>query len=149
MRDLIVTENITVDGVIDASEVSKYVFSRTLYDPGWAGTTVLRGPLREEIEQLKSDPGVDIVTTGSMTLVSDLIQPCRRVPAVRASGGARTRPAPVPGRRIDRQAGARGEQALSLRDRADALPDDVSRVCAVDASVVTYDRAPGRRVRED
>jgi dihydrofolate reductase len=134
MRDLIVTENITVDGVIDASEgwfapvggdggadhsdlqqaiteqseaadaflvgrvtfeqmrafwprqtddttgitdylnrVSKYVFSRTLDDPGWARTTVLRGPLRKEIEQLKSDPGVDIVTTGSMTLVSDLI----------------------------------------------------------------------------
>jgi dihydrofolate reductase len=134
MRDLIVTENITVDGVIDAGEgwfapvggngatdpsdlqqaiaqqseaadaflvgrvtfeqmrafwpqqtedttgvknylnrVSKYVVSRTLDDPGWAGTTILRGPLREEIEQLKSDPGTDIVTTGSMTLVRDLI----------------------------------------------------------------------------
>jgi dihydrofolate reductase len=135
MRDLIVTENITLDGVIDASEgwfvpsggdgeavdmsdvqeviteqreaadafllgratfeqmrgywpkqtddttgvtdylnrVAKYVCSSTLTDPGWARTTVLRGSLREEVLQLKSAPGSDIVTTGSMSLVGDLI----------------------------------------------------------------------------
>jgi dihydrofolate reductase len=132
VRDLIVTENITLDGVIDASEgwftpadddldtsdmvaalteqreaadaflvgrltfeqmrgywpqqtddttgvtdylnrVSKYVVSRTLEDPEWEPTTVLRGPVRDEIEALKEQPGADIVTTGSITLVHDLI----------------------------------------------------------------------------
>ncbi|HET6867510.1 MAG TPA: dihydrofolate reductase family protein [Solirubrobacteraceae bacterium] len=133
MRDLIITENITLDGVIDATEgwfapaggenvdqsdliaaltaqreaadaflvgrttfeqmreywprqtddatgiseylnqVSKYVVSSTLEDPGWDRTTVLRGPLYEEIQALKSAPGADIVVTGSMTLVRDLI----------------------------------------------------------------------------
>jgi dihydrofolate reductase len=133
MRDLIITENITLDGVIDAAEgwfvpaadaeidqsdliaalteqreaadaflvgrktfeemrgywpqqtddttgvsdylnrVSKYVVSATLQDPAWEPTTILRGPLREEVEALKSAPGADIVVTGSMTLVADLI----------------------------------------------------------------------------
>lgn len=134
MRDLIVTENITLDGVIDAAEgwfapsgdeaeadgsdvleaiaeqreaadaflvgrvtfeqmrgywpqrvddttgiadyldrVSKYVVSSTLAEPGWERTTVLRGPLREEIAGLKSSPGRDIVTTGSIRLVHALI----------------------------------------------------------------------------
>jgi dihydrofolate reductase len=133
VRDLIVTENITLDGVIEATEgwfapagdddvdqsdliaalteqreaadaflvgrttfeqmrgywpqqtddttgvseylnrVSKYVVSRTLQDPGWEPTTVLRGPLTEKIQALKSAPGADIVVTGSMTLVHALI----------------------------------------------------------------------------
>jgi len=134
MRELIVTENITLDGVIDASEgwfdpagddaevdqsdveaalreqreaadalllgrvtfedmrgywplqtndttgitdylnkVSKYVVSSSLEDPAWEHTVVLRGVLADEIRRLKSEPGGDIVTTGSMTVVSDLI----------------------------------------------------------------------------
>jgi dihydrofolate reductase len=132
MRDLIVTENITVDGVIEATEgwfdpaggeddvadvetalrnqreaadalllgrvtfeqmrgywplqtddttgitdylntVAKYVVSSTLQDPQWERTTVLRKPLVDEIRALKSKPGRDIVTTGSMTVVRDLI----------------------------------------------------------------------------
>lgn len=133
MRDLIITENITLDGVIDAAEgwfapagdddvdqsdliaaltaqreaadaflvgrntfeqmrgywpqqtddatgiseylnkVSKYVVSSTLQDPRWDRTTVLRGPLSEEIQALKSAPGADIVVTGSMTLARALI----------------------------------------------------------------------------
>jgi len=134
MRELIVTENITLDGVIEATEgwfdpagddaevdqsdivaalreqreaadaflvgrvtfeqmrgywpqqtddatgitdylnaVSKYVVSNTLQKPEWEHTTVLRGPLRDDIEALKSQPGKDIVTTGSITLVRDLI----------------------------------------------------------------------------
>lgn len=51
----------------------KYVVSSTLDDPQWANTTVLRGPLRDEIQALKSAPGKDIVTTGSMRLVRELI----------------------------------------------------------------------------
>lgn len=133
MRELIVTENITIDGVIDAAEgwfapggdddadqsdvldalreqreaadalllgrvtfeqmrgywplqtddttgiadyldnVAKYVVSTTLKEPDWARTTVLEGPLVEEVRALKSSPGADIVTTGSMMLTSDLI----------------------------------------------------------------------------
>lgn len=133
MRDLIVTENITLDGVIDATggwfgvgndmgvdqsdlvaalgehiaaadaflvgrvtfedmrgywpeqtgdttgvhdylnRVSKYVVSSTLREPEWEHTTVLRGPLKDEIEALKARPGKDIVTTGSITLVHALI----------------------------------------------------------------------------
>ncbi len=132
MRDLIITENITLDGVIDASagwfspaggetdmsdvvdalaeqragadaflvgrrtfeqmrgywpqqtddetgvseylnRVPKYVVSRTLEDPGWEPTTVLRGPLDDEIRALKDAPGADIVVTGSLMLVRALI----------------------------------------------------------------------------
>jgi dihydrofolate reductase len=135
MRDLIVTENITLDGVIEMTEegwfdpsrsasagdqsdleaaireqreaadaflvgrvtfeqmrgywprqtddptgiadylnaVHKYVVSATMGDPGWQPTTVLRGPLGDEIRALKSAPGKDIVTTGSITLVRDLL----------------------------------------------------------------------------
>ncbi|WP_326808367.1 dihydrofolate reductase family protein [Streptomyces sp. NBC_01775] len=138
MRDLVITENITLDGVIDAaggwfapadaagadsaqpdtsdltaalgeqmagadaflvgrrtfedmrgywprqtddttgvadylSTVRKYVVSRTLGDPGWQNTTVLPGDPGEEIAALKRAPGGDIVTTGSITLVHELI----------------------------------------------------------------------------
>jgi dihydrofolate reductase len=135
MRDLIVTENITLDGVIEATEenwfapagedaetdrfdvvaalreqmeaagaflvgritfeqmrgywpqqtddttgitdylnrVSKYIVSSTMVDPEWEHSTVLRGELQDEIRALKSKPGKDIVTTGSITLVHDLI----------------------------------------------------------------------------
>ncbi|MEK6272154.1 MAG: dihydrofolate reductase family protein [Actinomycetota bacterium] len=134
MRELIVTENVTLDGVIEATEgwfnpagdaaeidqsdveaalreqreaadtlllgrvtfeqmrgywplqtddttgitdylnnVSKYVVSSTLQDPQWEHTTVLQGALVDEIQALKSKPGRDIVTTGSMRVVHDLI----------------------------------------------------------------------------
>jgi dihydrofolate reductase len=133
MRDLIVTQNITLDGVIDLAEgwfspdpgddadladlnaalteqreaadaflvgrvtfeqmrsywphrtddttgisdylnrVSKYVVSTTLDDPAWDRTTVLRGPLDADIGALKAAPGDDIVVTGSIALVHDLI----------------------------------------------------------------------------
>jgi dihydrofolate reductase len=132
MRKLVVTENITLDGVIDMSEgwfdplnehidqsdiaaataehrkyadavllgrntfesfrgfwprqtddptgvsdylnaVNKYVASSTLEDPGWENSTVLRGPLVEEVQRLKEAPGRDIVATGSTRLVHALI----------------------------------------------------------------------------
>jgi dihydrofolate reductase len=132
-RDLIVTENITIDSVIDATgdwfvpsgsedpdhvaemrdveerlranadallvgrltfeafrgywprqtddttgvteylnRVDKYVISSTLEEPGWEGTTVLRGDVADEVAALKDRPGGDIVTTGSITLVHAL-----------------------------------------------------------------------------
>jgi dihydrofolate reductase len=133
MRDLVVTQNITLDGVIDATggwfsvvddpdvdqsdlaaalreqseasdatlfgrqtfedmrgywpkqvddttgvtdhlnRVQKYVVSKTMRDPQWENSTILSGPLPDEIQALKSRPGKDIVTTGSITLVHALI----------------------------------------------------------------------------
>ncbi|MFC9972400.1 dihydrofolate reductase family protein [Spirillospora sp. NPDC127200] len=131
MRDLIVTQNITLDGVIDAAggwfavdgdadrsdmqaalraqsdatdaalfgrttfeemrgywpsqtddttgvadylgRVRKYVVSRTMRDPGWENSTVLSGPLADDVRALKSRPGKDIVTTGSISVVHALI----------------------------------------------------------------------------
>jgi dihydrofolate reductase len=134
MRELIVTQNITVDGVIDAAggwfdpsgedegtdqsdviaaireqmattdallvgrvtfeqlrgywplqaddatgvrdhlnEVEKYVVSRTLQDPGWERSTVLRGGLLDEVRELKAQPGKAIVATGSLSLMPELI----------------------------------------------------------------------------
>ena len=62
-------------GVADyLNQVDKYVVSRTLGDdPGWENSTVLRGPLTEEIRALKEGPGRDIVATGSMRLVHALM----------------------------------------------------------------------------
>ncbi|WP_405177454.1 dihydrofolate reductase family protein [Nocardia sp. NBC_01377] len=130
MRDLVVTQNITVDGVIDASEgwftvgddavddadivaelmthtaacdavlfgritfeqmrgywpeqtddktgitddlneMTKYVVSGSLGDPGWRNSIVLRG--LDEVRALKEQPGRDIVSTGSITLAHALI----------------------------------------------------------------------------
>jgi dihydrofolate reductase len=132
MRKLVVTENITLDGVIDMAEgwfdplneevdqsdilaantehqqtadallvgrntfvsfrgfwpqqmvdptgvseylnaVHKYVVSSTLDDPGWENSTVLRGPVVDEVQKLKGAPGRDIVATGSPRLVHALI----------------------------------------------------------------------------
>lgn len=64
-------------GVTDhLNRVAKYVVSRTLGDPDWEGTTVLRGGDRlvEEIEQLTSQDGTDIVLTGSIALAEDLFR---------------------------------------------------------------------------
>ena len=133
MRKLVVTENITLDGVIDASEgwfapageeevdqsdinealleqagaadalllgrvtfeelrgywplrtddetgvtdylnnVSKYVVSSTMKDPEWERSTVLPGDLEGNVRDLKAKAGKDIVVTGSITLVHELI----------------------------------------------------------------------------
>ncbi len=129
MRDLIVTENITLDGVIDAeggwfatdggddlaaatrehmaaadavllgrvtyaqfaeywpaqtddptgvsdylNRTTKYVVSSSLTTADWRNTTILGGPLAEEIATLKRQPGKDIVATGSVTLVRSLVR---------------------------------------------------------------------------
>jgi len=61
-------------GVADyLNQVSKFVVSSSLQDPDWDGTTVLRGPAVDEVAALKAAPGREIVTTGSLTLVPDLI----------------------------------------------------------------------------
>jgi dihydrofolate reductase len=39
----------------------------------WANTTVLRGPVEDELAALKRAPGGDIVVTGSVNLVRSLL----------------------------------------------------------------------------
>ncbi len=134
VRELVVTENITLDGVIDAAEgwfapsgdndetdasdvlavlqqqmkrqdglllgrvtfeqfrgywpqqkddstgitvhlnsVNKYVVSHTMQEPAWENTTGIRGPLTEEVERLKREPGGEIGVTGSISVVHSLI----------------------------------------------------------------------------
>ncbi len=55
------------------NEVDKYVVSRTLQNPAWERSTVLQGPLLEEVRKLKAQPGKGIVVTGSMSLLPELI----------------------------------------------------------------------------
>ena len=54
------------------NHVDKYVVSSTIEEPGWDGTTVLRGDVTDEVTALKEQPGGDIVTTGSISLVHAL-----------------------------------------------------------------------------
>ena len=61
-------------GVSDyLNEVDKYVVSSTLDDPGWENSTVLGGPVVDQVQALKEAPGRDIVATGSTQLVHALI----------------------------------------------------------------------------
>jgi dihydrofolate reductase len=55
-------------------EVSKYVVSSTLAEPGWENTTIVSGDLVEKVAALKEAEGSDIVTTGSITLCHALIE---------------------------------------------------------------------------
>ncbi len=63
-------------GVTDhLNRVSKYVVSRSLDEPEWEGTTLLRGgdDLEREIRTLTEAAGKDIVLIGSITLAHDLL----------------------------------------------------------------------------
>jgi dihydrofolate reductase len=67
------TEDAT--GITDhLDRVHKYVASTTLDDPGWERTTVLRGPLVDEVCALREAPGGDLGVTGSITVAHQLIE---------------------------------------------------------------------------
>lgn len=51
----------------------KYVYSRTLEDPTWQGTTVLSGDFVEDIQRVKSEVDGVILVAGSVTLAQALI----------------------------------------------------------------------------
>ena len=107
--------------------VHKYVVSSTLRDPGWKNSTVLGGPVVEEVRALKETPGRDIVVSGSTQLVHTLIaaELGRRVPHVRLSRGRRPRGAPL---QIGRaQAPAARDPDVSLgRQSSEAGGDQVA-----------------------
>ena len=61
-------------GVTDyLNRVAKYVVSSTMSDPDWQNSTVLTGDPVARIAELKSQPGKDIVLTGSISLAHALI----------------------------------------------------------------------------
>jgi dihydrofolate reductase len=51
----------------------KYVVSRTLKEPIWRDTTIIRDNVIEAVRKLKSEPGKTMVTDGSSQLVHALI----------------------------------------------------------------------------
>jgi dihydrofolate reductase len=56
------------------NSMPKYVLSSTLKAPAWNNTTVLTGPVREEVSRLKARVAGDIVVHGSATLAQALIE---------------------------------------------------------------------------
>jgi dihydrofolate reductase len=55
------------------NSMPKYVVSSTLDKADWANSVVLRGDLRNEVQQVKDAHGGDILVAGSGTLVRDLL----------------------------------------------------------------------------
>jgi dihydrofolate reductase len=51
---------------------SKYVVSRTLKEPKWRNTTIIRDNVIESVRALKAQPGKNILTDGSSQLVHAL-----------------------------------------------------------------------------
>jgi len=54
------------------NELQKIVFSGTMEKALWHNTTLLRGPLGEEVKRLKQQPGPDLVILGSASIVTQL-----------------------------------------------------------------------------
>jgi len=52
----------------------KYVVSKTLRDPAWENTIVLRGNLEDEIRRLRELPGGEVVMYGSADLLAGLLE---------------------------------------------------------------------------
>ena len=52
----------------------KYVVSRTLTEPTWRNTTIIRDNVIESVRALKAEPGKNILTDGSSVLVHDLLK---------------------------------------------------------------------------
>jgi dihydrofolate reductase len=56
------------------NDKEKLVFSRTLTDANWSGTTVVRGEAIEHVPELKAVPGKDLLVIGSAHLTATLAQ---------------------------------------------------------------------------
>jgi dihydrofolate reductase len=52
----------------------KYVVSRTLKDPTWRNTTIIRDDVIDTVRRLKAESGKNILTDGSSVLVHDLLR---------------------------------------------------------------------------
>lgn len=56
------------------NQVSKYIVSSTMNDPGWQSSTVIDGDVIDQVRAVKEAPGRDIVVTGSIQLCHALIE---------------------------------------------------------------------------
>lgn len=54
------------------NRLQKVVVSRTLDDPGWSNTKVVKGDLADEVRKLKKDADGDITILGSGSIVAQL-----------------------------------------------------------------------------
>jgi dihydrofolate reductase len=54
------------------NEIPKVVFSKTLGEASWAGTSVARGDLAEEIDKLRGEPGGEIIAWGGASFAQAL-----------------------------------------------------------------------------
>jgi dihydrofolate reductase len=52
----------------------KYVVSRTLKEPKWRNTTIIRDNVIEAVRELKAQPGKNIMTDGSSRLIHELMK---------------------------------------------------------------------------
>ena len=52
----------------------KYVVSKTLTNPKWRNTTVIRDNVVDAVRKLKAEPGKNIMTDGSSQLVHELLK---------------------------------------------------------------------------
>jgi dihydrofolate reductase len=52
----------------------KYVVSKTLKEPIWRNTTIIRDKVIESVKALKAEPGKNILTDGSSQLVHALME---------------------------------------------------------------------------
>jgi len=53
---------------------AKFVVSKTLQNPVWRNTTIIRDNVVEEVKKLKAAPGKNILTDGSSVLVHTLLE---------------------------------------------------------------------------
>jgi dihydrofolate reductase len=56
------------------NDKEKLVFSTTLTDANWSGTTVVRGEAIEHVPELKAAPGKEVLVIGSAHLTANLAQ---------------------------------------------------------------------------
>ena len=56
------------------NRIQKHVASRSLGDPGWENTTVLREPLVDAVRALKDRQGGELGVTGSISVCHELIR---------------------------------------------------------------------------
>jgi dihydrofolate reductase len=52
----------------------KYVVSKTLEEPEWSNSTVIRGDVADAVAKLRQEPGGDILVNGSAQLVRELAE---------------------------------------------------------------------------
>jgi dihydrofolate reductase len=56
------------------NSMEKYVVSKTLESAAWNNSTILRGDLVSEVNELKGRDGADIIVHGSATLAQSLLR---------------------------------------------------------------------------